>query len=110
MIHFTVPDMSCGACANRISRALQQASLPAEVQVEIDLAARQVRLTQGASAQAAQMVRDAISAAGYTAEERIPAPVSSAVPSASGCCCAGKRGKTVDVHQNHSAQMRGCCA
>ena len=44
MVHINVPDMTCGGCAQRIRRAIAQAQMPAGVEVEIDVAARQVRV------------------------------------------------------------------
>lgn len=108
MIQFTVIDMTCSACANRISRALQQASLPPEVQVDIDVAARQVRFPQGASVQVVQLIREAIEAAGYTPVASDLTPVNSAVPRAGGCCCAAKRTPKLDVDQRATAQRQRC--
>lgn len=110
MIQFTVPDMTCGACAHRIAKALQLAQLPPDAQVDIDTASRQVRLTQGASAEVADLVRKAITAAGYTAEEGLPEPASADGSRAGACCCAAKRSKSLDPNQNPDSQMRGCCA
>lgn len=110
MIQFHVPDMTCGACANRIGRALQQAALPAGLQVEIDVRQRKVRLSGSDLVLAAGCVRDAIAAAGYTAEAAAPAPAKAPAAASGGCCCAGKREALVDVHQNPIDDSRRCCA
>lgn len=49
MTSFTVIDMTCGACASRISQALKQANLPPELGIDIDTESREVRLVKGAS-------------------------------------------------------------
>lgn len=109
MILFRVPDMTCGACASRISRALQHAGLPPDVQVEIDVAHRQVRLTQGDRAPTADLVRQAIAAAGYTAEDGVPASTNASIARPGGCCCAAKRAGGVDEASRVTAQRQGCC-
>ena len=53
MTSFTVIDMTCGACASRISQALKQANLPPELGIDIDTESREVRLVKGASPYAA---------------------------------------------------------
>lgn len=110
MIKFTVPDMTCGACADRIGKAVLLAQLPPDARVEIDIEKRQVRLTQGASTEVAALVREAITVAGYKAEESLPATASADGDRAGGCCCAAKRSKSLDPNQIPAAQMRGCCA
>lgn len=106
MTRFNVPDMSCGSCAQRISRALAQAGLPEGLHVEIDVAAKQVRLAAQADARAAEAVRSAIALAGYT-----PQPVSSAEQASKtgGCCCAARRASGLDVRQSGSAGKPACC-
>lgn len=110
MIQFHVPDMTCGACANRIGRALQQAALPAGVQVEIDVRQRHVRLSGSDHALAAGRVREAIAAAGYTAHEAAAAPAKAPVAASGGCCCASKRQTLIDVHQSPAGSVQRCCA
>lgn len=110
MILFTVPDMICGSCAARIRKAVQLAQLPANARVEIDIANRQVRLTQGASMEVAALVREAIAVAGYKAAESLPTPSRVDGGGAEGCCCAAKRSKSLDPNQSPATQMRGCCA
>lgn len=110
MIRFNVPDMTCGACANRIGRALAQAGLPADLQVEIDVAARQVRLPLAAPGAVAQAVRQAIVQAGYTAEPAAPARQAPAAARTGGCCCAARRAAAVDASQAAQGRSAGCCA
>lgn len=109
MIAFHIPDMTCGACANRIGKALDQAGLPVGPQVEIDLATRQVRLPHALQAEIAQTVQHAIEGAGYTA---LPATTARAVGKGQGkgvCCCASERAPTIDVNQRRLAPTAGCC-
>lgn len=104
MIQFHIPDMSCGACAQRIQRALAQAPQPVDLQVDIDVAARRVRLPSGANAQTAQAVQAAIEAAGYTAQPVVePA---SPPERAGGCCCASRRAQARPAREPSSS----CCA
>ena len=109
MVQFHVPDMTCGACANRIGKALQQAALPSGLQVEIDVAARQVRLGEAASAPIQGKVRSAIEAAGYTAAPMPDERASSSLPGAGGCCCASRRTPRVDASQRAVSASAGCC-
>lgn len=109
MIQFNVPDMTCGACANRIGRALAQASLPANLQVEIDVAARQVRIAQDGPGEVAHAVQQAIEQAGYTAQPARGGPTKAAAPRAGGCCCAGRRAAVVDASQEAPVKTAGCC-
>ena len=44
MVHFNVPDMTCGGCAQRIRRAIDNAQLPEGMEVVIDVAARQIQV------------------------------------------------------------------
>lgn len=59
-LHFLVPNLSCGHCVAAVTRAM--AALGASVQV--DLAAKTVRVQPPAALTEAQ-VRDALQAAGY---------------------------------------------
>jgi copper chaperone CopZ len=69
MIHFDVPDMSCGHCVAAITRAVQ--AVDPQARVEVDLAARRVRVDP---AQAdADALAAAIRDAGYA-----PSPVTAA--------------------------------
>lgn len=68
MVHFNVPDMTCGGCAQRIRRAIAQAQMPAGVEVEIDVAARQVRVPGQAEDGTVELVRSALERAGYKAD------------------------------------------
>lgn len=106
MVHFHVPDMTCGGCARRIDRAIALAQMPAGVEVEIDVAARQVRIHGSVDDDTEELVRSAIERAGYTAEVAVATP---SRPSAGGCCCAPRSGASIDVNQNTAAQMSPCC-
>ncbi len=59
---FTVSDMSCNHCVNRISQALK--AVPGVEKVSIDLPAKKVEVEGPATAEA---VLQAIRGAGYTA-------------------------------------------
>ncbi len=109
MVQFNVPDMTCGGCANRIGRALAQVSLPADLQVEIDVAARQVRVPVAAESEVAGAVRDAIARAGYAAAVSTAVPPASAGTAAGGCCCTSRRSQAVDAGQSAPAKTAGCC-
>jgi len=60
---FNVQGMTCGHCVKAVTRALQEQDPQAEV--EVDLAARQVRVNSGL---AAEQVLAAIREEGYEAE------------------------------------------
>jgi copper chaperone len=62
MINFLVPDMSCGGCANAITRAVQKIDPDAIVSADLD--AKTVAIAT--SAQAAQ-VQEALLKAGFPA-------------------------------------------
>ncbi len=108
MVQFNIPDMTCGACANRIGRALSQAGLPADLQLEIDVAVRQVRLPQGSPKEVVLAVHDAIEQAGYTAQQVTLAQPVQAAPR-TGCCCGSRRVTGVDAGQGVPARTAGCC-
>jgi copper chaperone CopZ len=107
MIHFNVPDMTCGGCAERIRRAIAQAQLPNGVGVEIDVAARQVSIPGQAEDDTVELVRSAIERAGYKAH-----PVVGSSPrQVTGCCCSASRPSTfVDVDQDPARQTSSCCS
>ncbi len=109
MVQFNVPDMTCGACASRINRALAQADLPADLQIEIDVGARQVRLPENVSVEVALAVQQAITRAGYSAEQVHAATATSNAPRVAGCCCAARKTNAVDVNQGAPARAAGCC-
>lgn len=107
MVHFNVPDMTCGGCAQRIRRAIAQAQLPAGVEVEIDVAARQVRVPGQAEDDAVERVRSAIARAGYKAD---PVAATSSRRTAGGCCCASRSTTSVDVNQGAANRTPSCCS
>lgn len=109
MIQFNIPDMTCGACANRIGRALSQAGLPPELQVEIDVAARQMRIPQGIPEEVTLVVQKAIEQAGYTAQQVTLTQPALVASRPSGCCCASRRVTGIDVGQGVPAKNAGCC-
>lgn len=108
MVRFNIPDMTCGACANRIGRALTQAGLPADLQVEIDVAARQVRIPQACPDEVALAVQIVIEHAGYTVEVANSPSTTARAPLA-GCCCAARRAAAFDAGQSARAKTAGCC-
>jgi copper chaperone CopZ len=110
MIKFTVANMTCGACVARIRGALKQVSLPPEVEVDIDLAQHQVRLTKGANPTTAALVREAIEAAGYTAVVNDSGPASQAVSGVGACCPAPDGKQALDANQAVTAKAQGCCS
>lgn len=63
MLQFKVPDMTCGHCEKTIRNALS--TLPGIKTVDIDLAAKTVRIDGTADAAA---IRHTITEAGYTPE------------------------------------------
>jgi copper chaperone len=99
MTSFTVIDMTCGACASRISQALKQANLPPELGIDIDTESREVRLVKGASPYAAELVRNAIEAEGYSPRVSKPNGATAAASHAKGCCCVSSRTQKLDVNQ-----------
>lgn len=109
MVQFHVPDMTCGAFANRIGRALHQAGLPSNQQVDIDVGNRQLRLARVADAKIEEAVRNAIESAGYTVEKIVDGPESSSVQRSGGCCCASRKTTHVDANQSSRTQPTGCC-
>ena len=107
MVHFNVPDMTCGGCAQRIRRAIAQAQLPAGVEVEIDVAARQVRVPGQAEDDTVELVRSAIESAGYKADAVVG---TSSRRTTGGCCCASRSTASVDVNQVAANRMSSCCS
>ena len=107
MVHFNVPDMTCGGCAERIRRAIAQAQLPDSVSVEIDVAARQVRIPGQAGDSAAERVRSAIERAGYKADAVVASPPRRTT---GGCCCASRPLASVDVDQDPARHTSSCCS
>ena len=61
MQHYHVEDMTCGHCASTITKAVQ--GVDPQARVEIDIAAKSVKVEADASAEAIQA---AIADAGYT--------------------------------------------
>ena len=107
MVHFNVPDLTCGGCAQRIRRAIAQSQLPAGVGVEIDVATRQVRVPGQVEDDTVELVRSAIERAGYKAD----AAVSPASRRTTGsCCCASRPVAPVDVDQDGARQTSSCCS
>lgn len=101
MTSFTVLDMTCGGCAQRIGRALAEASLPDELDVKIDVASRQVHVSAPPSSGTAELVRAAIRHAGYTPQ----LATSTFTPPRTGdCCCATRQDPTIDPHQHASGK------
>lgn len=107
MVRFNVPDMTCGGCAQRIRRAIAQAPMPAGVDVEIDVAARQVSITGRAVDGTVDLVRSAIARAGYKAD---PVAATSSRRTAGGCCCASRSTTSVDVNQGVANRTPSCCS
>ena len=107
MVHFNVPDMTCGTCAQRIGRAIAQAQLPAGVEVEIDVATRQVRVPGQVEDDTVELVRSAIERAGYKADA---VAGTSSRRAAGGCCCASRSTTSVDVNQGAANRTPSCCS
>ena len=107
MVHFNVLDMTCGGCAQRIRRAIAQAQLPAGVEVEIDVAARQVRVPGQAEDDTVELVRSAIERAGYKADA---VAGTSSRRTTGGCCCASRPVAPVDVDQDGARHTSSCCS
>ena len=106
MVHINVPDMTCGTCAQRIGRAIAQAQLPGGVEVEIDVATRQVRIPAQAGESTVELVRSAIARAGYKADAAV-SPASRRTTG--GCCCASRSTTSVDVNQGAANRTSSCC-
>ena len=106
MVEFNVPDMTCSGCAQRISRAISAARLPAGVEVEIDVAARTIRIPSLSGDSAVEHVRAAIVRAGYKTEAVL---VASSRRTTGGCCCAPRVQPTVDVGQGEMTRTSSCC-
>ena len=107
MVHFNVPDMTCGGCARRIRQAIAQTQMPAGVEVEIDVAARQVRIPGQVEDDTVELVRSAIERAGYKADAAV-SPASRRTTG--GCCCASRSTASVDVNQVAANRMSSCCS
>ena len=107
MVHFNVPDMTCGTCAQRIGRAIAQAQLPGGVEVEIDVATRQVRIPAQAGESTVELVRSAIERAGYKADAVVG---TSSGRTTGGCCCASRSTTSVDVSQGAANRTSSCCS
>lgn len=107
MVHFNVPDMTCGGCAQRIRRAIAQAQMPAGVDVEIGVAARQVRISGRAGDGTVELVRSAIERAGYKADAVV---ATSSRQTTGGCCCASRLITSVDVSQDAANRTSSCCS
>ncbi|MBD9391343.1 heavy-metal-associated domain-containing protein [Acidovorax sp. ACV01] len=107
MVHFNVPDMTCGTCAQRIGRAIAQAQLPGGIEVEIDAAACQVRIPAQAGESTVELVRSAIERAGYKADAAV-SPASRRTTG--GCCCASRSTTSVDVNQGAANRTSSCCS
>ncbi|MBP1804877.1 heavy-metal-associated domain-containing protein [Rubellimicrobium aerolatum] len=65
MIRFDIPDMTCAACAKRVTRAVQ--GVDPSAQVEADPPSREVRVTSAARPEA---LMAALAEAGYPATAR----------------------------------------
>lgn len=107
MVHINVPDMTCGTCAQRIGRAIAQAQLPGGVEVEIDVATRQVRIPAQAGESTVELVRSAIERAGYKADA---VAGTSSRRTTGGCCCASRSTTSVDVNQGAANRTSSCCS
>jgi len=82
MVTFEVNDMTCGHCANSISKAVGGVDKGAKVQ--IDLASHRVHIEP--SVASTEQLSCAIGDAGYTAVV-IDGTARPAAPRRSGCCC-----------------------
>lgn len=65
MLNFSVPDMSCGGCAQAITRAVQK--LDPQAIITPDLAAKQVAIETSLQA---GIVRETLEKAGFPVTER----------------------------------------
>ena len=107
MVHINVPDMTCGTCAQRIGRAIAQAQLPGGVEVEIDVATRQVRIPAQAGESTVELVRSAIERAGYKADA---VAGTSSRRTTGGCCCSSRSTTSIDVNQGAANRTSSCCS
>ena len=107
MVHFNVPEMTCGTCAQRIGRAIAQAQLPAGVAVEFDVATKKVSDNGQVEDDTVELVRSAIERAGYKADAAV-SPASRRTTG--GCCCASRPVAPVDVDQDGARQTSSCCS
>ena len=107
MVHFNVLDMTCGGCAQRIRRAIAQAQLPAGVEVEIDVATRQVRAPGQVEDDTVELVRSAIERAGYKADA---VAGTSSRRTTGGCCCSSRSTTSIDVNQGAANRTSSCCS
>ena len=107
MVHFNVPALTCGGCAQRIRRAIAQSQLPAGVGVEIDVATRQVRVPGQVEDDTVELVRSAIERAGYKADA---VAGTSSRRTTGGCCCASRSTTSVDVNQGAANRTSSCCS
>ncbi len=65
MLRFSIPTMTCGGCARAVTRIVQAAA-GAATPVEVDLAAREVRIDAAATVEPG--LREALARGGYPAE------------------------------------------
>jgi copper chaperone len=65
MLRFSIPTMTCGGCARAVTRIVQAAA-GAGTPLEVDLAARKVRIDAAATVEPG--LREALAGAGYPAE------------------------------------------
>ena len=65
MLRFSIPTMTCGGCARAVTRIVQAAA-GAATPVEVDLAAREVRIDAAATVEPG--IREALARGGYPAE------------------------------------------
>ncbi len=72
MLRVSVPTMTCGGCAKAVTRIVQAAA-GSDAPVEINLAAREIRI--GAAAAAESTIREALAKGGYLAEPREAAAI-----------------------------------
>ncbi|CAN7328213.1 heavy-metal-associated domain-containing protein [Acidovorax sp. LjRoot74] len=99
--------MTCGGCVQRIRRAIAQAQMLAGIDVEIDLAARQVSVPGQAEDGIVELVRSAIERAGYKADAVMG---TSSRRATGGCCCASRPAISVDVDHDDARQTSSCCS
>ncbi|WP_426304846.1 heavy-metal-associated domain-containing protein [Acidovorax facilis] len=107
MVHFNVPDMTCGGCAQRIRRAIDDAELPEGMEVTIDVAARQIRVPTHAQVREIDLVLSAIERAGYKTEADSASPSGRA---SGNCCCAPRPSTKVDADQYDAVRTSPCCS
>lgn len=106
MVHFNVPDMTCGGCAQRIRRAIDNAQLPEGMEVVIDVAARQIQVPTHAQDREIDLVLSAIERAGYKIEAASASPTGR---DSGACCCANRPSTKVDADQYYAAGTSPCC-